>query len=156
MITYVHMRLIQWGDWVVRGRNVGRNGFPSQSAFARWMPSAGASAWSPLLDVEAEEVDQCVLRLEGPRRELVRRYYTRSITSAMLARELGCCEKTLYNRMTIAHNEILGMLNDLAAGIELPKIVVSMDPAAPGADRTVETKFRASNKEVVDVRYSDI
>lgn len=125
MIPYVHMRLIRWGDWVVRGRNVGRNGYPSQSTFARFMPSGGASAWSPLLDVEAEEVEQCVLRLGAPRRDLVRKYYTRSISTARLAREMGCVEQTLYNRMSIAHNEVLGMLNDLAAGVPLPALVIS-------------------------------
>lgn len=142
MITYVHMRLIQWGDWVVRGRNVGRNGYPGQAAFARLMPSSESSAWSPLLDVEADEVDQCVRRLEAQRRELVTRYYTRTITSTLLARELGCCEKTLYNRMTIAHNEILGMLNDLAAGIELPPIVAACAVVVrPGAQKVVDTAY---------------
>lgn len=138
MIAYIHQRLVQWGDWVVRGRNEGRNGYPGQAAFARLMPSSEASAWSPLLDVEAEEVDQCVRRLEAPRRDLVIRYYTRTITSVMLARELGCCEKTLFNRMTIAHNEILGMLNDLAAGVDLPPLVVVN---ALGFKKAVDTAY---------------
>lgn len=143
MIAYVHQRLNLWGDWVARGRNEGRNGYPRQTSFARLMPSSGASPWSPLLDVEAEEIDQCVRRLDVTRRDLVTRYYTRTITSAQLSREMGCCEKTLFNRMSIAHNEILGWLNDLAAGIELPPVTGS---------KALRECFE---KTVVDTDYSE-
>lgn len=123
MILYVNDRLVRWGEWVVRGRNEGRNGFPGQAAFVRLAGLTGErSAWSPMLDVEAEEVDQCIRRLTAERRALVIEYYSRTVTSVQLAKRLGCCEKTLFNRLTIIQNEILGMLNDLAAGIELPPV----------------------------------
>ncbi len=153
IVEYVHKRLIAWGEGVIRGRNAGRNGYPSQSAFARLMPSSEASAWSPLLDVEVDQVDQCVLRLEATRRELVTRYYTRPVSAAQLARELGCCEKTIFNRLAIAHSEMLGLLNDLAAGVDLPPVVFSMDSATAGADKSMMVAMR--QQKVVDVRYSE-
>ena len=130
MIQYVHDRLCKWGEWVVRGRNIGRNGYPHQTTFARLMPHGGSADWSPLLDVEAEEVEQCVLRLEKARRDLVRKYYTRTVTIAMLAREMGCVEQTIYNRIAIAQQEVMGYLNDLAAGVELPPVQVLMTKQA--------------------------
>lgn len=110
LIEQIHTRLIAWGDWVIRGRNVGRNGYPSQSAFARLTPGAGPSAWSPSIDFEAEEVDRCIRGLDAEARDLVTRYYTRQVTTTMLAREFGCSSGTLFKRLTAAQVAILQLL----------------------------------------------
>lgn len=124
MNEYINGRLVKWGEWMVRGGNAGKNGYPGQAAFMRMVPSSEPSSWSPLLDTEAEEVNQCVLRLSPDRKRLVTVYYMRTATADMVARELGCCKKTLFNRLALAHEDIMGMLNDLAAGLKLPDITL--------------------------------
>lgn len=119
---YINKRLCDWADWVIRGKNAGRNGYPKQAAFTCLMPKSDTSAWCPALDVEADEIEQCVVRLSAERRRAVQVFYLRTGTVATAARACGCCPKTLFNRIAAAQQDILGMLNDIAVGLPLPAV----------------------------------
>jgi len=114
--NYVNARLAAWAAWRVKRDDHGL-GYPKHSAFVR-LPGGGF--WSPEMNSQAEEIDKCVVALTPEKRLVIMQAYTRTGTVEQKARICGCCEKTFYNRMAAAQRDILGYLNDLAAGLPLP------------------------------------
>lgn len=128
MIVYVNTRLNQWAEWVAK-RNDGL-GYPRAVAFSRMAHSGSFGPSSPDMCEDAWEVEQCVTHLEKSLRAAVIEFYLRPGTCEQKAKALMCCKKTMYSRIDRAHNEILGLLNDLAAGISLPSSKVLLSNAA--------------------------
>lgn len=76
----------------------------------------------PVDVVEAEETDRCVQALpEKLRCVIVLDYLThmRKDERVRLMKPYGCA-KTYYNRLERAYHELLGMFNDVNAGVALP------------------------------------
>lgn len=121
--TYVVYRLNQWADWRAR-RLDGGLGYPKKSAFV--INPAGGE-WSPEMDSAAWEVEQCVIALRNELKDAVMKRYTETGTKEQKAKRCGCCVRTYDNRVDTAHREVLGFLNDLAAGVELPIFSLNQD-----------------------------
>lgn len=71
---------------------------------------------------ECLETDEAVraLRLIAPDLyQAVIESYLRGGTGEQKAKHLHCSRQTLYNRLDRAYGELLGLFNDLAAGIKL-------------------------------------
>jgi hypothetical protein len=119
LTTYVDSRLEQWALWRARREDSGI-GFPKQSAFAKEAGSGSFGAWTPAMNDEAAEIDQCVVALIEVRREAIMQMYCRTSTLQQKYKECFCCERTFFNRLKMGKIDILGFLNDLAADVPLP------------------------------------
>jgi len=114
--TFVVAKLCHWANWRAKKEQNGL-GFPSKSSFAK---SAGSTFWTPEMNSAAYEIDRCVSALTSDYREVIIRNYTESGTQEQKADRCRCHVRTYQNRLGMAHNYILGYLNDLAAGIDIP------------------------------------
>lgn len=128
MIVYVNFRLNQWAEWVARKSD--GLGYPKAVAFARMAHSGSFGPSSPELCEDAWEVERCVACLDETLRSAVIEFYLKPGTCEQKARALRCCVRTLQNRIDRAQHEILGLLNDLAAGVLLPAQKAIHDRAA--------------------------
>ncbi len=131
--TYVTNRLVQWANWRAR-RLDGGTGYPKKSAFVKETASSGY--WTPELDGQCLEMDRVVCVLPAERRDVLMKCYTETGTKDQKAKRCGCCIRTYDSRLEIAHRDVLGYLNDLAAGIALP--VVKVQTSAPDKFFTME------------------
>lgn len=75
--------------------------------------------WSPEMDSAAYEVEQCVLALIPERKAVVMQEFTKVGTREQKAKACGCAVNTYKSRLDFAYQDILGLLNDLAAGIAI-------------------------------------
>ena len=122
MIEYIHRQLIDWADWVAHGRRVAGLGLPSQCSFTK-LAASGSAHSAPQIDEEASKMDRAVCALRVTHADLalvVDRFYLRTTTAEILARELGIHRDTVYARIGRGQQEILGYLNDIEAGVALP------------------------------------
>lgn len=117
MIVYVNSRLVSWAEWVASGRKVVGLGYPSQCAYTR-MAAHGGQHRGAEFDEDAWEVEQAVNRLDNDLQQMVMEFYLSTTTVEIMARNLHCHRDTVYARLHRAHHEILGHLNDIAAGID--------------------------------------
>jgi hypothetical protein len=117
--TYVHSRMEIWRAWVIKKQDNGV-GYPKKVSFLKLAPTGGGSAWSPDMDASAWEVERAIQALTDIKREALKSYYLSTLTIKQQVKNLGCCEKTFFNRVNAAMADMLGFLNDIAAGIELP------------------------------------
>ena len=123
--TYVMVRLNQCVDWMRS------NAWPGPKRVRSW--------WGPMVldrnvkrtadpdrpavvnDSEAEETLRCIMAIEdSDLRSAVIEAYFEGGTVDQKVNALGCCRKTYYNRLERAYTEILGYMNDIAAGLPLP------------------------------------
>lgn len=110
--TYVATRLTLWADWRAR-RDDGGIGYPRKSAF---VGTGGGGFWSPEMDAGCLEVDKAVCNLLPERKDVVMQCYTQTGTKEQKARRCGVCVRTYDARLEMAHKDMLGLLNDIAAG----------------------------------------
>lgn len=115
MLPYIDDQLTRWEVWL-RSDKI-RLGYPRQSAFVRAMASKGDLP--PLPDEEALLMCAAIRALDPTLRVTVETYYhtMKHSTVAGIARQLGCSRQTVHDRISRAHVCILGLLNDLAAGL---------------------------------------
>ena len=117
--TFVVNQLGVWAEWRLRRQDNGQ-GFPKQvAAFTRNGPRSSAT-WNLEMDSAAYDMERCVLALIPERKLVVMQQYTVSSTQMQKARACGCVVNTFKQRLTMAHRDLLGYLNDLASGIQLP------------------------------------
>lgn len=114
--TYVMHRLSVWAEWRIR-RDSGALGYPGHSPFVK-VPGGGY--WTPEMDTACYEMDQCVCSLRQDLRQAVLLEYTRTATQAQKAVECGVSLRTYQYRLEAAYRELLGLMLDQAAGIDLP------------------------------------
>lgn len=114
--TYVVSRLNVWSSWRIR-HDEGGLGYPSKSAFAK---DSGAGFWTPEMDSGCYEMDQCVVALKPELKTVILLEFTKTGIQEQKAKIAGCCLATYKNRLGYAYNELLGLLNDSAAGIRFP------------------------------------
>jgi|GEM_PF-2980518 len=123
--TYVESRLALWAAQKAR-REDGGLGMPRKSAFVR---EISGGFWTPDMDSACYEVDQCVCALIPERREAIEACYEtdkrfRFMTIKQKATAMDVHKNTYYNRLELAMKDILGFLNDLAAGIPVTPYTV--------------------------------
>lgn len=119
LTTYVDERLEEWAYWRARKEDSGI-GWPKKSPFVRERTGGGSGDWTPAMNDDANEIDQCVVALIEVRREAIMQMYCRTSTLQQKYKECFCCERTFFNRLKMAKIDILGYLNDLAADVPLP------------------------------------
>ena len=122
--TYVVSLMVMWANWRAR-RMDGGTGYPTKSAFVINPGSSGY--WSPELDSKCYDIDRIVVILSSERKEAVMKHYTVTGTKEQKAKLCGCCVRTYDARIDMAHRDILGYLNDIAAGIALPAVDYKQD-----------------------------
>lgn len=122
--SYVVFRLNQWAQWVSR-RDDGGIGYPKSVPYINLMPRDGFSSSTPEISEECLEVEKCVMAVRAVNQELhtvlLLAYVQVNITVEQKLKRLGCCEKTYYNKIGRCNQMVLGFLNDLAAGMQLPQ-----------------------------------
>lgn len=144
--TYVMDRLARWAVWCIWRENLLTSNPKPRRPVSWWgkimdarvktpdTPAPKAMRSCPVDVLEAEETDRCVkalAELDRPRsvkyaRVIVLCYLTRmSKHEKAAAMEPPGCVKTYYNRLSRAHDELLGLMNDAGAGLELPHFVVA-------------------------------
>jgi len=114
--TYVVSRLNMWALWRLR-RDDGGLGYPRKSAFTT---EPGGSFWTPEMDSASTEMDACVCALRDQLKQVIMLEFTRAGTQEQKAKLCSCHVNTYKNRLNAAYNELLGYLNDQAAGVALP------------------------------------
>jgi hypothetical protein len=127
MIIYIDKRLQQWAIWRISGKVL------PVIARSSWQALSGQSearAMVPTNDIECKDIDTCVCALEPDLKLTVLEAYTRVGTVETAAKRCGITPRTLFRRLDKAHYQILGWLNDLAAGIPVPAWTMS-DGAKP-------------------------
>lgn len=125
MIPYINDRMNRWADWRLRGRFQNGLGYPSRSPMLRMAP-AGAPVRAPDFDDECFEIESAYCALQVTHAELAAVLFlfhcrARGMTVAQMARDCSCSRDTFYARVTRGHQAILGYLNDIAAGVPLPR-----------------------------------
>lgn len=115
MIVYVNDRLNRWAEWCMCGRRVVGLGFPTQCAYTRLSGSNGRVS-APEFDDEAWQTEQAVRRLDAQLRNVVMVFYLEAGDGLIKSKRLHCSRDTMYARLQRAHNELIGHMNDLAAG----------------------------------------
>ena len=121
--TYVDARLSRWAAWYHSGTKPG--------------PKRISSWWGPMIlnrsvaqgnggvarisfdPTECEETDRAVRHLGAELHAVIVEYWLKGGTVEQKCRALHCCKQTLYNRIERAKAELLGHMNDQAAGVEL-------------------------------------
>ena len=118
MVPYINARLIGWADWVIKGKRVSGLSYPSQVSYARL--AGGSSSNGAEFDESAWEVEQAVNALRSDLKVLVHDFYLRTTTVELLSRRMGCHRYTVYYNIHLAQVEVMGSLNDIAAGCFKP------------------------------------
>lgn len=117
MITFIDMQLSIWGKWAVAQaqRSVG---YPPVSPMFRDVKHGGAYGSAPPCGVceQVSDTDEAVKRLPPELRALAVEVYQVGGKSVEVARRLGIARQRLYERLDLLHREMLGHLNDIAAG----------------------------------------
>lgn len=123
--TYVLSRLSLWAAWRIKREDNGL-GYPKKSNFVQ---ETGGGAWSPEMESGCWDIEKCVLALIPERRYAVMQSFTVSSTKEQKAKACGCCIRTFDSRLSSAVRDILGLLNDLAAGLAIgqPETVVEIE-----------------------------
>lgn len=118
MIDYINAQLNLWAEWERTGKT--RLGYPKRAAFVASMSTPGRPCI--LSDEEGLAIGRAVAALCPELRQVVDCFYKsmRSCTGDQIGRHLGISRATLFRRIDIAHNRILGSLNDIAADIPVP------------------------------------
>jgi hypothetical protein len=124
--SYIAFRINQWANWRAR-RDDNGNGWPSKLPGYDGMPiGTGQKNFSPDVPEECMQIESCMIALRVVNKELydvlILAYTKHMMTAEQKSIKMGYgTSRTFYNRIGTAHNLMLGFLNDLAAGIPLPK-----------------------------------
>lgn len=125
LTTYVEARLGRWSRWYRWGSD------PTPRRTVSWyhkivtepnVEQIGRPDTACPVDIdEAEDTHKAVMALEPQLRDTVFEAYLRGGTVEQKCRVLGLrSRQSYYNRLASAYQELLGYLNDQAAGVPLP------------------------------------
>ena len=144
MIDYINKRLNDWARWRVSDRALLRHMLGVNSCWPQMLGEAESTetvrqqgTLVPLNDLECCDTDRAVCALDSTLQETVVEYYTRIGTADTTAKRLGVSKVTLFRRIDRAHGQLLGYLNDLAAGIRLAPGRTQQVSDAPHAIRKI-------------------
>jgi hypothetical protein len=118
MIKYIDMQLSIWGKWAVR-RITDGIGYPSVSPmFSQAQHGGSYGSREPIGVCEyVDDTDQAVARLDEDGRRLCVMFYQNRMGATEIARSLGIARQRFYDRLHRIHQEVMGHLNDIAAGV---------------------------------------
>lgn len=122
MIEYIHTQLSIWGKWRIRQESKGI-GYPTFSPMFRDMPrgdgfGSATPAGVAIDSAEyARDTDEAVSRLRPDHRTLCFEMYVVQGTCVEVAARLCMPKKRLYETLHAVQQEVMGHLNDIAAGI---------------------------------------
>jgi hypothetical protein len=120
---FITSRMCAWAKRSLMGID-GGIGFKRQVSFVNNMPAGVAVDYTPDVDEAFIEMDLCVVALSIERPELYQVIYLHYLRGDLKVdgkvSMLGCSKQTFYNKVSLAHQLLLGWLNDLAAGIQIP------------------------------------
>jgi DNA-directed RNA polymerase specialized sigma24 family protein len=117
MIEYINKRLNEWASWCKR-RDDGGLGYPSQSNYCAALQIRGTASAGAITQFAAEEEIEGIvvqIRKASPQQwEVAQWFYLKgSFTKQRIAKELGCSEVTVYNRLHALHVAVMNALQDL-------------------------------------------
>ena len=119
-IPYVDAQLSIWGKAQMAAAREGL-GYGSVCPMFRDSGGGGYRSAPPLgvtlsASSDIDDTDRAIQRLPAVDRQLVIEVYVVRGTASDIAARLGVCRKTLYNRLDVLHQQVLGLLNDVVAG----------------------------------------
>lgn len=121
MIEYIDKRLQEWARWRVGGRRLQTKTSPGWTSL---VPSGKENhppeAFIPYDDLRCAEIDRCVCALMPTLRMAVIEGYCRIGGADAALKRCGFSKATYYRHLDSAHHLILGWLNDLACGVDVP------------------------------------
>lgn len=117
---FVPTQLSMWAKWKIR-REQGAGGFPRKVSFLRDAPQQ-SGFWTPEIDSQCYAMDKCVMALDEVLYRVVLSFYTHTTSLDQKFIYCDCKKTTYYSRLDAAHQALLGLMNDLAAGIPLKTI----------------------------------
>lgn len=118
--TFVPNQLCIWAEWKLRREN-GGTGYPRKVSFLK-VAAQPSGYWSPEMDSQAYDMDKCVMALDEILYRVILSCYTHTTTLEQKFIFCDCAKKTYYRRLAEAHKALLGLMNDLAAGIPLKTV----------------------------------
>lgn len=117
MIYVVNSMLVKWGNWASRGRD-GGVGYPSISPMFNNMPKGDSYSshifWT---DQDILDTDKAVNRLEPEDRVICIEMYQIGGKTKDIYERRNIPRQRFYERLHRIHNDIMGHLNDISAGI---------------------------------------
>lgn len=122
MIDYINVQLTLWAKAQSAEARKGL-GFSSICPMFRDVKHGGVYGSAPPVGVSMtsrENIDdtaEAVRRLDAAQRQLVVEFYLVGGTGEEIGARLGMAKRTLYDRLHVLHQEVLGLLNDVAAGV---------------------------------------
>jgi len=108
MIQHIHERLVRWADWAATGGGAAGLGYPSSTLKPRRVSAVCVFAMDPMSggDLEAEETERAVVRLDDASGLVVRAYYLGRGSVRQKARDCGVSVDTLYRRLEEAQRAV--------------------------------------------------
>ena len=126
MIDYIHVQLTLWAAAQRQDARKGL-GYASVCPMFRDVKHGGVYGSAPpvgVMTITAKEnvadTAAAVARLDAPARQLVAEYYLVGGTGDEIAARLGLARRTLYDRLHMLHQALLGLIQDVIAGVGAP------------------------------------
>ena len=126
MIDFVHRKLMVWAAWNSKKLS-GALGYPKECNYTKLVHSHGVVAsFTPDMNDDAQKMEACIVALRATEPNLAEvitlRYMYQTMSDVQIGKRVGCSNKTAKAWVGVAHQRLLGFLNDLEAGITLPTI----------------------------------
>jgi hypothetical protein len=119
MNLHINARLEMWARWRCGSGSANYSPYPiynmPKSADAHDAPPR--RSFVPIVPIECSVTDKCIVALPPELRDVVEVFYLWTVPMDQKAKALGCCEKTVYNRLYRAQDDIMGYVQDLSAGV---------------------------------------
>lgn len=116
-VPYIEVQLAAWGRWAVRmaARSVG---YPTVSPMFRDIPSGDGFGSSPPFGIDeyVHDTDAAVQRLDHDMRSLCVEVYQVGGSQREIAQRLHTSQSRISGLVGRLHQQVLGHLNDIAAG----------------------------------------
>ena len=125
MIDYINKRLNDWARWRLSDRATIRHMLGAKSCWPQMLQDDAEGKMErhgtivPINDLECCEMDKAVLALPAELQFILEEFYYRTNTTEGVAKRCGISRATLHRRIDQAHQRLLGLLNDQAAGIRI-------------------------------------
>ena len=127
MISYINAQLVTWAN-AKRSNYLRGLGYASVCPMFRDMQHGGAYRSTVPRGVSltdrtvVADMDAAVARLSPDWYRYVCEWYIVGGTAEAIAGRLGMSRRTLYDRLDALHAHMLGLLNDVAAGVEAVQV----------------------------------
>lgn len=126
MIEFIHRKLMVWSAWNSKKLS-GALGYPKECNYTKLVHSHGAAgSFTPDMNDDAQKMEDCIVALRATEPNLAEvitlLYMHQTLSYVQIGKRVGCSDKTAKAWAGIAQQRLLGFLNDLEAGITLPKI----------------------------------